>query len=385
MTPLLISHAYRHRSSKAYWSFWLGLVLTFSGATLVHYNAFNNDPQWKKLPEINELKSHITDQKTVRFTPQTIPYFAAAGWSKNDYYMIRYFAYSNPEIFSLERFRSVIEESPTQVKPHSFIQKIINEWRWIFTDNNDRQLLMLQLLLTIGGICLLYPLNRKNFLLLIGTVLSTACVLIILSALYKINYRIYMPTVAYLGWLSLFLASRDQGKSKLYANYKKYTAMAFIGGALLILVSTNSTMRSTLAKSKENETKNSQFKSSLLKLAPEQHQLFVVWNTTFPFEAILPIEKHDYLNNFNVLSLGTYNQTPVQKRMLSPFNTNDPFFALASNSDVKLNFSPVFFPQLKTYLSQHYNISIELRSFYSDSNFTFYSGHSRKIKGASLP
>jgi hypothetical protein len=129
-----------------------------------------------------------------------------------------------------------------------------------------------------------------------------------------------------------------------------------------------------LHKQSENiKTVNKLFRLNLTAMNPKKDQTYVVWGRGFPYEIILPLEDKRYLDNFNVLGIGVFNQSPIQQKKLRTMGIQDPFHALVNNENYYIALRPLNKPLLRTYLEEHYGVNSSFKASYASNFFQFYS------------
>jgi hypothetical protein len=113
---------------------------------------------------------------------------------------------------------------------------------------------------------------------------------------------------------------------------------------------------------------NTDLRAALVHLNPHPSQTFVVWGAAFPYEAILPLEHHGYLQNLRILGLGASNQSPMQQRMLEAQGIHDLHRALFERQDVFLSLSPERGEDklLEQYLAEHYGVTVTVTPYWQE-------------------
>ena len=134
---------------------------------------------------------------------------------------------------------------------------------------------------------------------------------------------------------------------------------------MILLFRTDTLLAEALSGSRAADRQNGELRTALAQLKPVPSQTFVAWSTLFPYEAILPLERHEYLKDFRVVAVAAFNQSPVQHRMLAAQSIDDLHRALFEREEVFLisRYGEAFHGKLLTkYLAEHYGVAVTLTS-----------------------
>ena len=76
--------------------------------------AYDSDPRWRGFFDFNQLRVKFTDYRWTSYTPQTASVFSSVGWTKNDHAMMTHLFFDDPQLYSEQNLRTIVESYPWQ-------------------------------------------------------------------------------------------------------------------------------------------------------------------------------------------------------------------------------------------------------------------------------
>jgi hypothetical protein len=348
----------------------VSLVLVLLDAT--HFHRYAQDPAWHRFSVLNPLKSEFIDYKHIPYTAATRPYFQEVGWSENDYHCLMNWWYVDPQVYAPEKMHAIAAHFPLTTR---------------FTADSLNAVASLATCLDGGAIWIVVPLcaalalfGLRNFaawLILLATLGATGLTLVLFSVFLKLPLYVCQPILTAPCWIALWL-SEDIPESRPASPWhfvRQVTGGLLVGVVFGVLLFRSDTpLAKGITGSQVTVKRNHQFREALARLSPTPTQTFVAWGEGFPYEAILPLERHGYLDNFRVVAVAAGNQSPIQRRMLEIQGIADLHRALFEREDVFLSFrsKDVQGMLLTRYLAEHYAVSITLTPIFDRPPLRFW-------------
>lgn len=102
-----------HRARWPEWAITAGVIVLVAlcgwGLRTWHVSYYESDPEWAGFYRYNELRAHYNDLLRVRYSAETAPSFAQAGWTYNDLNMINSWCYDDPRVFGEDKLTQILE------------------------------------------------------------------------------------------------------------------------------------------------------------------------------------------------------------------------------------------------------------------------------------
>ena len=284
------------------------LTLAFVGGfQIANRQYYQRDPEWRNFLTFNALRAQFNDYSWIRYTPETQAIFDRVHWSENDQAMIANWYFDDPRIYSLANLREITSS-------HAWAQEQVSGrmigayWREIMS---DRSLWAFWLFLPLG---IGFARNRRLAFRFLAIATSLIALLLLALMFTKIPpARVYYPAYAFQVLVSLLamrfgaerapLAVRDwvvfnavivrnQGSKRRETHLSLDLSQPFVNFAvaamLTIVLLSNGYQEYRHGRRMRRE--NAAMLAAIDKIHPRDDQLFVIWSSCFPFEAILPLD-----------------------------------------------------------------------------------------------
>jgi hypothetical protein len=360
--PLLVFLAWSARKSQSLLFFLTVLtslsLLLFALAS-VHTRAYSQSPEWSRFDRLLRLKSEFIDYHHIPYNTKTQPYFREVGWSENDYRCLQHWLYIDPGIYSPEKLQAIVAHFPPTARSREDIQSAFLGLLSHFHADG-----ILWLLFPLwSSIILLGIHSYPRLLTMLAIGLGAPSVMSLLAIFFHLPDRVFHPVVTSVCWFALLLYEEPRTPSiaSHQSRLRQCCGFLCVGVTLLLLLMRSDTsIAKILTFSRTVRQHNTDLRAALVHLNPHPSQTFVVWGAAFPYEAILPLEHHGYLQNLRILGLGASNQSPMQQRMLEAQGIHDLHRALFERQDVFLSLSPERGEDklLEQYLAEHYGVTV---------------------------
>jgi hypothetical protein len=352
------------------------LIVGVFTVALDQYDKFSymNYSGWKGYAKRLALQVRVIDFGHIQYDKTSKYIFDKVGWSENDFNMFKKWFFVDKHIYSTEKFAEINASIPPY--RYDISAKVVwHKFKRIFGDK------MVLYYVAVIFLFLFFITKKKDKTLLF--LFSTLNILLLMSFLIifkKIPLRVYLPLWAFLGTTSLFLI--DEEVKFIFKCYlKKLSFQNFrIVYLLFVLLIVLPLIGPTIYSQNQIDLlKNRKLKQSISQLTPKEEQLFVVWGGMLPYESILPFEKMDYLEDFKILSIAGFNQTPVQDRIFDDYQIEDLHKSLFENPNLFLISSASRNKLLKRFIKEHYSTDVDFKVFFKNG-FTVY----KVIKSAAM-
>lgn len=366
------------------WSAWKSQVLLFFLAVLtslslllfvlayVHRQAYTQSPEWSRFERVLHLKSAFIDYSRIPYNAESERYFREVGWSENDYRCMQRWLYIDPVIYSPEKLQSIVAHFPVTDQSFDEVQRaLLSLFAYLQADG------ILWVALPLWLSILFLSEHSHLRMVQLASFLVAFLTMSLLVIFFKLPDRIYLPIVTSICWFALWLSGGQGvlGVSPTQTVLRNACGFLFAGITILfLLLRTDTPLAKAATLSRITLQDNISLRQALVRLSPHTSQTFVVWGGAFPYEAIRPLERHDYLQNFRIISLGAMNQSPIQQRMLNTQRIHDLPRALFERDDVFLSLFPerVEDGVLVKYLAEHYGVTVTLTPAFQETPLRFW-------------
>ena len=304
------------------------LALVLAGLALFDHAYYQKDPGWSAFTQFNPVRAHGSDYQSWTYDASTKPFFDSFGWDELDLRLFQHWYFLDPHQYSLENLRKVVDHfgafKATGIRLPN-----------LFASETDQNLYTTQNILLCAVIFLL-ACPRSRLPQLLGAAIWVLLCLLGLAVFLKNPIRLHQPALAFLASLVLFTAVSGPEKEKPTGTRRK---AAFAGLALLTLLVPVHLWRMT-AVDAHFRRKEKELKAMVGRLHPTDDQLYVVWNSGFPYEVLGAFDDFELFRNFHVLSLGVFQRAPFTQELLGHFGVRELFRDMVDNPKLFMIGSP---------------------------------------------
>jgi hypothetical protein len=327
--------------------------------------AYSNSPDWRDIPEYNDLRAQFTDYNRVPWLPQA-PEYRQLGWSYSDYAMFTQW-YTRNAIYSIENLRLLVTKLGLPIAPGNALNEVAGWFRFLFGS--------WPLLLTLSAqvvICLL--LERRQKFLGIGLFLGQlgAITAAALTGREPLPWVwLGASTITLLG-LSALLASASQ-KSESKLRNLGFGLAALLGTVTGLLVYAGHQRESGEAAAyRDWINENRQYFAGKV----------TVWSTGLIWQwLITPTRIYPPFPELKVAAIDDLNCMPVETAMLAELKIDDLARELCTDPNMHLICPKALLGTLVTYCQEHYGFRPkfkEVASWQYTSIYTLESEASSK-------
>jgi hypothetical protein len=330
-------------------------------------------PGWERFFEYGALRAEFTDRQRVSYSPDRLADLRAVGWTEVDLEMLRNWFYMDPEVYSLDRLRFLASRSPE-------IESVLRRARHL-----DLGAILRGVLFTSYGAALALFLavsqrrarSRQTAWRPLVHALWAVLLLLAFTIVERAPpQRVWLPVLA-LAALAVLGEAVDRpgaGEPSLQRGAIPVLASAlalFVGGSLVAHHG-----RSLLAMSRRHQHQHAVAMDDLRRLAPRPDQLYVVWGSAFPLEAVLPVlaTPSEELRRFKILGLGVGSHEPMVQGRLRQYGIEDLYQDFYRRDDVFLVAprTPYYLDLLGRYVRQHYGVAVATTLVFDGQSFAVF-------------
>ena len=337
--------------------FVLGLAVLLSFFLLVDHLYYSATPEWKKYGDTVPITRDLRDIYPLPYNQTTKPFFEEVGWSLNDLALLKSWYFWDEDIYSLENFRKL----RSHFSPIKSVVEVLNSFQHFETNHTFLGLM--------GCFLFALPFFRRRFLKDLLINFLWCCGFLLFLALWlKLPERIYFPTLAFLVLISFRQCLQENRIPLSPADSDK----RFLFLAVLLVLFIPASLYQAHRSDQYKRYWKSALKNSVASLQPKDNQLFIVWDSQYPFEYIGAFDDFSQYRNFHMLSFAGYQKAPLTKHMMSHFNLTHPLLDLVDNPSVFLICNSYSGILGLTYLREKFHVdAVALKTFESPS-FTVY-------------
>ncbi|MDB6093180.1 MAG: hypothetical protein JWM32_742 [Verrucomicrobia bacterium] len=304
---------------------------------------------WKQFYDYRMYRSQALDfGGRITYDENKHDAFDQIHWSRNDFAMTRQSSYFDPEIFSAENYRHLLEAFPQR-------WQIDNAWAQSRAFLQSLRAPAYAITLVAGGLILIVGFGRRNAWAMATVLLSVSALLLgILLLLKWPPHRVILPAFgcAYCGlvWHALQAAQTRWRRSLLATGCA--AAFVVVGFQRLPAAYTASrlTQRDSAAALQE-----------LTELHSDRSQLYFTWSANFPYEQTFhPFNYHRELFEDH-LQVGSWAlHHPTAEAMLHQFGVTQPYVGLVNNPHLFLIAAPDGVTLYRRFMQEHYGRDVEV-------------------------
>lgn len=294
-------------------------------AGLFDHLYYQADPAWKAYLPFHPAMGYALNYQAWDYNAASKPVFDSVGWDLNDFKLFTRWYFLDPDTYSPGRLQTISDYFGT-VKGFSFGNLL-----HLFSTATSQYLYTLQNAVLCFAVFLLFcppPKLRAVLGNLLWVLLSVA----LLACFAKASERIVLPAFAFLAGLALYSAVAPgkavPGRKKGGWTFREKTGLALLGLLVVLAVPHLARYFAVDSHFKERERLLSEVVSAL---HPQDDQLYVVWNSRFPYEKISAFDSFEEFRTFHILSLASFQRMPLAQAMLDRFGVKNPLREMVEN------------------------------------------------------
>jgi hypothetical protein len=337
----------------------LGVLAAGAGLGQLNRWYYEQDEGWRGFYEFNALRAEFTDNMRVDFNEHTESALRAAGWAPVDLGMLCNWNFADPERFSADRLRAVLDRVGDEDRVTE--QRSVADCGKLLAADKD-----LLALLGFGAACLALTGGgwRARAVPLL-CLLAAAAVSLWLFLYYHLPARVSFPAFAGFAAVAVFGAAGVPGRREFWPG----TPAGAWRAAVLVLAAGLLAWRFAASAEAAGAVRARHLEAAEMmeRLGPRPRQLFVLWAASFPFEDVVyPLKPAAVPPSFKAVSLGVLTTTPITAQRLREFGVTDLYRSLCANRDVLIVCNTRDLRLLAGYMRKHYGVHLGVRPYFAD-------------------
>ena len=302
--------------------------------------AYSTSPDWRDIPEYNDLRAQFTDYNRVPWLPEA-PEYRQVGWSFNDYIMFSHW-YARLPIYSLQNVSLLVKRLATPSVTIAATQ--IRDWL-LFPLTSWPLLLILS---SQAIICTLLDRDRRlpGLLLLAGefAVIGAAS----LTGRTPLNYVWFAAGAITLMTLCCLLASTPERRGPLFKQLGLVLTSCLGVAAALVFFAHHLQVRRDAAE----------YRRWIDQQAGYLGGKVTVWDVGMVWEwLITPTCVYPPFPAIKIASIDDINRMPIETAMLNELGIDDLAKALCTDPQTRLICPKELVPRMVRFCEEHYRIS----------------------------
>ncbi len=307
------------------------------------------------------LKQFIDYHKLEKATPLVQKTaLEAANWTPNDYNMLTSWFYADKDLYNTQKLHKILKHLSDE-KTNFEIKKLYNLFYPIFKSHEVKMCLLVAVVLLLFCSKSVYILTIINF-----------CAILFYSFLMDFFLkppppRVFEPMFFCLAFCPLLFIDKKTTSLPFYITFfiKKYPAQKYLTipfNYLLILgISMLLIARGIIFYQYSSSFKadNQLLKQWLQRIEVKSDNIFVVCGGGFPYEAVLPFEKKDYLENLNLVST-QHNMTNVKQ--MKKLGLTNLYTDLVTKDNVFLICRKPVIDFYILFMQEHYQMKVSIKN-----------------------
>jgi hypothetical protein len=331
------------------------LALLILTSSVIH--KYNYRGAWEDYIKIHYALKPLMENNDIKFT-DNIEVFKKAGWSENDYFMFKLWAFSENKIYNVKSTNYILDNSRKTASDFKIIN--IKESLLEAVSGPAKNYIYTILLVSVAILFFYQQRGKKVFF----------CIFLPLAlAIFIISYQGRLPTrvsVSAACFVPLaMLALSGEARSRRFF----FVSGCIILSLVALPVYGQFKDLEIIAGIRKTENRDLHKLGSILAKTPAT---IVTWGAVFPYEGILPFESIEYLTGTSIIWLCGMNQSPIQNRMLAKQGINDVYTALVTQKTVFISMAQFQTNFLKKYYYEHYKTNIQANQVYTSNSFELY-------------
>jgi hypothetical protein len=339
-------------------------ALILIGALFNHY-WYERDPGWKAFNRFDHERVEFQDYRIHAYDPTTQPFFDAAKWSENDFEMFKDWYFMDSDKYdwaNIDRLKRHFPRMGLRGKPSSY-HSLVD----IFFDPNFGGMSLVLIL------CLFLFCPSKRIPLYVTNFAWVTLFFLYLLYFWRAPERVVHPGLAYLVSLGIFLAEPPQelfrSSGRTIRQWKTAIGILFLAIALLSCLPRLGIFHKA---NQDQVLKETELKSQLARLNPNDDQLFVVWDSSFPYELFDALDDFETFRHFHIFTLAVYQRCPNAQRLLEHFRLKNLFMDMVDRPDVFLICSEDEVKRYWIYMMENHHLRTRLPLVFSCNLFNVY-------------
>lgn len=285
---------------------------------------YQRDAGWKVFLKQNDFILGLKDYRVPQYTEKTKPIFEKIGWSKNDFDLFMDFFYQDEVKYSNDNFKTLIGIFPRFVsngKPGSIssLMEILNY---------PSAAAALACFLAFLLFC-----PKNQWLPILMDLAWSMLLILFLVYFFRAPERIFLPVLCFPLCLCLYSAAPSGGilnSSPYLLKFFRWIALVFL---LLFLAPV---IRFYFHYDRLLKSSELALNQAMETIQPRSNQLFVVWDSSFPYEYTSAFDNYEKFRNFHIYPLAVYQRSPHGAAMLQHFGIGDLVKEMINNPNVFL-------------------------------------------------
>ncbi len=349
--------------------FFLSIFLLVGGAGLYNHFWYERTPEWSEFNRFDHERLDLMDYRIDPYNEKTRVFYEQAGWSANDLQMFKDWYFMDKDLYDPVKMRDLARHFPrfgVEGKPygyHSLTEALLAPWA--------QTILMYFLAFLLWA-----PL--KSFRPLIFQSLWILGLFAFFVYFLGSRDRVNLPILLFLVNASIFFSDPDPAGEKKSRPAKKgwLSRLALVVLVLLVPLSIHNFF-DLRAQNLVQRTNEGYLNGWLKKLAPQDNQLYVTWDSSFPYETLSAFDNFDLFRTFHVFTFAVYQRSPNAQKMLDRFGLKDPLPDLVDNSNVFLICWPREGEMYRQYMREKHHREIYPEKTFSSPFFKVFRIHSK--------
>ncbi len=344
--------------------FILTTVLFLLGISLFTFYWHEHKPGWHEFDLFDHERVEFRDYRIHFYTPSTKPFFDEADWSENDFKMFKGWYFMDPDRYdwkNIQRLKLHFSRFGVEDKDSSFHSL----WEIIRSDFGTRLLPIL--------LCLLLILSRIEFRWMIFSVVWIILFILYMLYFWRAPDRLVFQELYYLLCLSISWAENPIAPSTpaihAYSNWISRTGLFFL---ILFTCTSIPTLQRDYTINQLNIGLENQLKSDIARLNPKDDQLFIIWDSAFPYELIDAFDSYEIFRNFHIFELAVYQRSPDAIPQLKKFGLVNPLVDMIGKSNVFFICKPEELRMYGRYLSENHPQKILASRYFEGQSFKVF-------------
>lgn len=328
------------------------VLLLWAGLYQVDQASYANDPAWRDFQEFNALRSSFNDYRRVTYSEATQPIFDAVGWDRLDFQMLNEWFYADPEKYSLERLRHIVERFPAWKQGVQW-KSLLNVLQPLWSE---------PLAILAAGFAAWAMLGvgsaREGRWIVLSMVIALIIALPLLHFVAKAppSYLL-LPSLGFIAYWAAYW-SGEPGWSLPFARiWKRH--LSWIGALALALAGLGN--YAWAWHTARDVPRKSELLADILAAAPADRK-FVIWGSSLPPDWMPAYQWDRALRDVNIIWLGASLHSPVTQRQLQRLHVDNLYRALYERDDIVLfNSKPARERLLADYVQARFGVQIQVR------------------------
>jgi hypothetical protein len=305
---------------------WLLGCLSVLGGKLYHDHVYGTTPGWANYDEFNRLRAEITDYHRVGYGPASASAFARAGWTNLDYEILENWFFEDPETYSIERFRRLLDSFPPV--PFTVAGDLFTE----FLNAASSQPALMAMLLAVMAAGILSIDRQRTHIAVAMTILAVLALgVVLLLWLRRWPPMIYEPLLAVP--VAIALAGIADGAADSGSALTRFLAGLLFAAAIMVSLRE---ITELYRQGRQVKGQGHRLEQTIDQLKAPPHRIYVIVGAQWPFELFVRPESFERLRGLDLVGTGALSQTPINQDRLRGFGINSLMQALGHRPDLRL-------------------------------------------------